>query len=50
MSRDDTRYMAGFLAHVTLNDYAEPYAEFGFMNDQTDVVIAPSGLFRGSNP
>ena len=36
--------------HVTLNDYAEPYAEFGFMNDQTDVVIAPSGLFRSSNP
>jgi outer membrane receptor protein involved in Fe transport len=50
MSRDDTRYMAGFLAHVTLNDYAEPYAEFGFMNDQTEVMIAPSGLFRGSNP
>ena len=50
MSRDSTRYMAGFLAHVRLNDYAEPYAEFGFMNDQTDVVIAPSGLFRGTNP
>ena len=50
MSRDDTRYMAGFMAHVTMNDYAEPYAEFGFMNDKTEVVIAPSGLFRGSNP
>jgi iron complex outermembrane recepter protein len=50
MSRDDERILAGFMAHVTLNEYVEPYAEFGFMNDQTEVVIAPSGLFRGSNP
>ena len=50
MSRDSTRYMAGFMAHASLNDYAEPYAEFGFMNNQTEVVIAPSGLFRNSNP
>jgi outer membrane receptor protein involved in Fe transport len=50
MSRDDTRYMAGFQAHVDLNDYAQPYAEFNFMNDKTNVVIAPSGLFRNSNP
>ena len=50
MSRDDQRYLAGFMAHVELNDYVEPYAEFGFMNDQTEVVIAPSGLFRNSNP
>jgi hypothetical protein len=50
MSRDDTRHGVGFMAHVTMNDYAEPYAEFGFMNDKTEVVIALSGLFRGSKP
>jgi outer membrane receptor protein involved in Fe transport len=50
MSRDDERYIAGFMAHMAVNDYVEPYAEFGFMNDQTEVVIAPSGLFRNSNP
>ena len=50
MSRDDERYLAGFMAHMAINDYVEPYAEFGFMNDQTEVVIAPSGLFRNSNP
>jgi iron complex outermembrane recepter protein len=50
MSRDDERVLAGFLGHININDYIEPYVEFGFMNDQTEVVIAPSGLFRGSNP
>ena len=48
--RDDTRYTGGFFAHVDVNDHAKPYAEFGFMNDRTDQVIAPSGLFRGANP
>src|SRR5262249_54427877 len=48
--RDDTRYTAGFLAHVDLADYAKPYSEFGFMNDRTDQKIAPSGLFNGANP
>ena len=50
MSRDDERYLAGFMAHVAVNDAVEPYVEFNFMNDQTEVVIAPSGLFRNSNP
>ncbi|MBS0419856.1 MAG: TonB-dependent receptor [Proteobacteria bacterium] len=48
--RDDTRYTAGFLAHVDLNELVKPYAEFGFMNDKTDQKIAPSGLFGGANP
>lgn len=48
--REDTRYTAGFLAHVDLNEHARPYAEFGFMNDRTDQKIAPSGLFGGANP
>ena len=48
--RDDLRYNAGFLAHVDLNDYFKPYAEFSYMNDRTDQKIAPSALFRQSNP
>ena len=48
--RDDLRYTAGFMAHVDLNNHARPYAEFAFMNDRTDQKIAPSALFRFSNP
>ena len=48
--RDDLRYTAGFLAHVDVRDQFRPYAEFGYMNDRTDQKIAPSALFRGSNP
>ncbi|MBB6095908.1 outer membrane receptor protein involved in Fe transport [Povalibacter uvarum] len=50
MYRDNERYMGGFMAHVTMNDYFEPYVEFNFMNDRTRVEIAPSGLFENSNP
>jgi iron complex outermembrane recepter protein len=49
MSRGDERYTAGFLAHLDLNQYAKPYGEFGYMNDKTQIAIAPSGLF-GGNP
>lgn len=47
LSRQDERYMAGFFAHYDVNEHATLYAEFGFMNDDTDVEIAPSGLFVG---
>ena len=50
MSRDDRRYMAGFLAHVDLNDSVKPYVEFHMMDDKTHQAIAPSALFRLSNP
>ncbi len=50
MYRDNERYMGGFMAHVTMSDSFEPYAEFGFMNDRTRVEIGPSGLFENSNP
>ena len=50
MQRDDTRYMAGFNAHYDLNDWVKPYAQFGFMDDRTHQEIAPSALFRGTNP
>ena len=48
--RDDLRYNAGFLAHVDLNEHLKPYAEFSYMDDRTDQKIAPSALFRSSNP
>ena len=48
-SRGDQRYNAGLLAHVELSEAFKPYAEFGFMNDRTNVDVAPSGLFQ-SNP
>jgi iron complex outermembrane receptor protein len=50
MSRDDRRYMAGFMGHVDLNDSIKPYMEFHFMNDKTHQEIAPSALFLQSNP
>ncbi|HYM35671.1 MAG TPA: TonB-dependent receptor, partial [Steroidobacteraceae bacterium] len=50
LSRQDDRYQAGFLAHYDINDYAKPYAEFMFMNDRTHQEIAPTALFRSSNP
>lgn len=50
MFRDNQRYMGGFNAHVKMSDLFDPYVEFSFMNDRTNVVIAPSGLFNNSNP
>ncbi len=50
MSRDDRRYMAGFMGHLDLTDQIKPYAEFHFMNDRTHQAIAPSALFLQSNP
>ena len=50
MSRDDRRYMAGFMGHVDVTDQVKPYVEFHFMNDKTHQAIAPSALFRFSNP
>jgi outer membrane receptor protein involved in Fe transport len=48
MSRGDERYVAGFLAHLDVNEFVKPYAELGFMTDKSDVEIAPSGLFQGN--
>jgi iron complex outermembrane recepter protein len=50
MTRDDKRYMAGFMGHLDLADAAKPYVEFHFMNDRTNQAIAPSALFLQSNP
>jgi iron complex outermembrane receptor protein len=45
--QDSTRYTAGFFANYQVNPKIELYSEFGFMNDRTNVNVAPSGLFRG---
>jgi len=50
MGRADTRYTAGFLAHVDINDYIKPYLDFNFMNDRSLTEVAPSALFRDANP
>jgi iron complex outermembrane recepter protein len=50
MSRENQRYMAGFLGHLELSDVAKPYAEFHFMKDKTHQEVAPSALFLQSNP
>jgi iron complex outermembrane receptor protein len=49
LQRQDQRYQAGFLGHLDLNDHVKPYMEFSWMDDRTYAVVAPSGLFIGSN-
>jgi outer membrane receptor protein involved in Fe transport len=50
LQRQDQRYQAGFLAHIDLNDHVKPYMEFGWMDDKSIAVVAPSGLFTAGNP
>ncbi len=49
MCRGDQRYPAGVLGHIDINEHLNPYAEFGFMTDNTSIKVAPSGLFQ-QNP
>jgi outer membrane receptor protein involved in Fe transport len=46
--QQSTRYTAGFFANYEINNHFELYADFGFMDDRTDVQIAPTGLFQAS--
>ena len=50
LQRQDKRFQAGFMAHEALNEHVQPYMEFGWMDDRTVAVIAPSGLFIGGDP
>lgn len=50
LSRQDTRYLAGFDAHYELSDMFKPYVDFSFMNDRSSVLVAPTGLFQSLNP
>lgn len=45
--QQSTRWNAGFMAHYEVNQHFTPYADFSFMNDTTNVQIAPTGLFLG---
>jgi iron complex outermembrane recepter protein len=49
LQRQDKRYQAGFLGHLDLNDNIHPYMEFGWMDDRSQALVAPSGLFIASN-
>jgi iron complex outermembrane recepter protein len=48
LQRIDERYTAGFFGNLKINDHAEAYSEFMFMDDQTRGNYAPAGLFAGS--
>jgi iron complex outermembrane receptor protein len=50
MTREDTRYQGGFLAHDDVQDWFKPYLDFYFTDDQTHQAIAPAALFKDSNP
>ncbi len=50
MTREDTRYAAGFMAHEEVDEYFKPYGQFFFTDDQTHQAIAPAALFRDANP
>ncbi len=50
LMQQSTRYSAGFFAKYDVNDHFKLYSDFSFMNDRTNVQIAPTGLFQGSGP
>ncbi len=50
LMQQSTRYTAGFFAKYDINDHFKLYSDFSFMNDRTNVQIAPTGLFQGSGP
>ena len=50
LQRQDKRFQAGFMAHEELNSHVQPYMEFGWMDDKSQAVVAPSGLFIGGDP
>jgi iron complex outermembrane receptor protein len=48
LERNDERYTAGFMGKLKLNDHAEAYSDFSFMDDITTGAYAPAGAFLGS--
>lgn len=48
LERNDERYTAGFFGKLKLNEHAEAYTEFTFMDDKTTGAFAPAGAFLGS--
>ncbi len=49
LTRGDTRYSAGFLAHDEITDWAQPYMQFYFTDDRTHQAVAPGAIFVGEN-
>ena len=49
LTRGDTRYTAGFLAHDDLADWAKPYMQFYFTDDRTHQAVAPGAVFNNTN-
>ncbi|HEY1724203.1 MAG TPA: TonB-dependent receptor, partial [Steroidobacteraceae bacterium] len=47
LQRNDERYTAGFFAKLKVNDHAEAYSEFMFMDDSSTGNYAPAGSFLG---
>ena len=50
LSRQDTRYLAGFFSQYDLNEYVKPYVDFSFMSDSAVTQVGPSALFAQGNP
>jgi iron complex outermembrane receptor protein len=50
MTRDDTRENGAVLGHLKVTDYFQPYTEFYFMDDKSNVAVAPAAAFFGANP
>lgn len=47
--RNDERYTLGAFANYEFNAHADAYAQLMFMDDRTNAVIAPSGVFYGND-
>ena len=41
------RWTGGFFANYEINEHFQPYVDFSYMHDKTEVVIAPSASFIG---
>ncbi|HXY76889.1 MAG TPA: TonB-dependent receptor [Steroidobacteraceae bacterium] len=50
LQRSDQRYTAGMFGNLKMNEHAEAYMEFMFMDDQTQGNYGPAGMFFGSGP
>jgi len=50
LQHQDRRYTGGFFANYEVNEHANLYGEFAYMNDQAKVQVAPSALFQGDGP
>ncbi|MES1156524.1 MAG: TonB-dependent receptor [Alphaproteobacteria bacterium] len=46
LSRDDTRYTAGFMAHYDINEHVTFYSDLNFMDDRTTTQVAPTAIFQ----